>query len=67
MESFGIDELRYQKPEIAPVAAGSNELMTIKHRYKKPDEDTSKLIVHPLVDTNTLLSKHLIISGGQLL
>jgi len=31
--------------------------MTIKFRYKKPDEDVSKLIVHPLIDSNTILSK----------
>jgi len=31
--------------------------MTIKLRYKKPDEEVSKLIVHPLVDSNVALSK----------
>ena len=31
--------------------------MTIKFRYKKPDEEVSKLIVHPLVDSNIILSK----------
>jgi Ca-activated chloride channel family protein len=52
-----IDELRYQKSEIAPAASQSNELMTIKLRYKKPDEDVSRLIVHALADSNTTLSK----------
>ena len=52
-----IDELRYQKSEVAPTAVRSNELMTIKLRYKKPDEDVSRLIVHPLVDNNILLSR----------
>jgi Ca-activated chloride channel homolog len=31
--------------------------MTVKFRYKKPDEDVSKLIVHPLVDNQVALSK----------
>ena len=35
----------------------SKELMTIKLRYKRPDRDMSKLIIHPLLDSNTLLSK----------
>ena len=52
-----IDELRYQKTEIAPAATRTKELMTIKLRYKKPDEDVSKLIVHPLLDNNTTLAK----------
>jgi Ca-activated chloride channel family protein len=54
---FKIDDLKYQKNSIDPAAEKSKELMTIKFRYKKPDEDVSKLIVHPLVDSNTLLSK----------
>jgi Ca-activated chloride channel homolog len=30
-------------------------LMTVKFRYKKPNEDISRLIVHPLVDNNVEL------------
>lgn len=46
-----VDELKYQK------ATGANnnfsdELLTIKFRYKKPNEDVSKLIVHPVLDNN---------------
>lgn len=52
-----IDELRYQKSEVAPAVSRTNELMTIKFRYKKPEEDVSRLIVHPLVDNNTLLMR----------
>jgi len=37
--------------------AVSSELLTIKLRYKKPDGNTSKLIVHPLLDKNVELSK----------
>lgn len=52
-----IDELRYQKPKIEPGKSYTNELMTVKLRYKKPDEDVSKLIVHRLTDSNTALAK----------
>jgi len=52
-----IDDLKYQKTKIDPVAVNSKELMTIKLRYKKPDEDVSTLIVHPLVDSNITLAK----------
>ncbi len=52
-----IDELRYQKQKIEPGKSYTNELMTVKLRYKKPDEDVSKLIVHRLTDSNTALAK----------
>jgi Ca-activated chloride channel family protein len=52
-----IDELKYQTNKVEKVSSTTNELMTIKLRYKKPDEEVSKLIVHPLVDTNVALSK----------
>lgn len=55
-EFFKIDDLKYQKNSVDPKAAKSNELMTIKFRYKKPDGDISKLIVHPLIDANVRLS-----------
>lgn len=52
-EFFSIDDLKYQKAVIDPKATASKELMTIKFRYKKPDGDTSKLIVHTLSDRFT--------------
>ncbi len=54
---YKIDELKYQKTQVINGAATSKELLTIKLRYKKPDGDTSKLIVHPLLDNNVSLSK----------
>jgi Ca-activated chloride channel family protein len=54
-EFFKIDELKYQTTQINASAKQSDELMTIKFRYKKPDEDASRLIVHPLTDGNTPL------------
>lgn len=56
-EFLKIDELKYQTTKIDPAASKSKELMTVKFRYKKPDEDVSKLIVHPLVDNQVALSK----------
>jgi Ca-activated chloride channel family protein len=56
-EYYKIDALKYQTTKIDPAANRSKELMTIKLRYKKPDEDNSKLIVHPLVDTNLELAR----------
>ena len=56
-EFFKVDDLKYQHTTIDPKAKNSKELMTIKFRYKKPDEDVSKLIVHSLIDSNILLSK----------
>lgn len=54
-EFYKIDELKYQTTKVEPKATQSNELMTIKLRYKQPHGDASKLIVHPLIDTNKSL------------
>jgi Ca-activated chloride channel family protein len=56
-EFYKIDDLKYQTTKVEPSAANSKELMTIKLRYKKPDEEVSKLIVHPLQDSNIPLAK----------
>jgi Ca-activated chloride channel family protein len=52
-EFFKIDELKYQKTKIEKSATTSDELMTVKFRYKNPNEDVSKLIVHTLLDKET--------------
>lgn len=52
-----IDPLKYQKPTASPRASYSNELMTIKLRYKQPDGEVSKLITHTLNDGEVALSK----------
>ncbi len=52
-----IDNLKYQSHKVEKISSGTNELMTIKLRYKKPDEEVSKLIVHTLIDTNVALTK----------
>ncbi len=51
-EFFKIDDLKYQTSKIDPLAFKSKELMTVKFRYKKPDEDVSRLIVHSLLDAS---------------
>lgn len=43
-----IDPLKYQNTEIKPSALNSNELMTVKFRYKPPQQDNSLLIEHPV-------------------
>ncbi len=54
-----IDPLKYQtqrkKDEVQ--YGDSDEIMTIKFRYKKPDGNTSKLLVHAVVDKQVPLAK----------
>lgn len=51
----GGDQLKYQKVAVGSAAA-SNELMTVKLRYKQPNRDKSRLIVHPVKDGRVALS-----------
>lgn len=50
-----VDPLRYQSTGNIN-QKGSEELMTVKLRYKKPEEDKSQLIVHAIRDTHTSLA-----------
>jgi Ca-activated chloride channel homolog len=53
-----VDELRYQKPvKKADATTFTGELMNIKLRYKKPDEDASKLIQHPVMDSKLSINQ----------
>mgnify|MGYP003077716646 CR=1 FL=1 len=46
-----IDDLKYQKKEKVSVKpTGSNELLTVKLRYKAPDKDVSKKLELPFID-----------------
>ena len=46
-----VDDLKYQKREKKNVkVTGSNELLTVKLRYKLPDKDVSKKMELPFVD-----------------
>lgn len=49
-----VDDLKYQDNKTA-TGNYTDELLTIKFRYKEPKSDVSKLIVHPVIDMNTSL------------
>ena len=51
-----IDDLRYQQTSVKPQAYTSDEILTLKLRYKNPGEEQSKLIIHPLKDTRIPLA-----------
>jgi len=58
----GIDPLKYQRPAEPPparVTVASNELMTVKVRYKKPDGNTSSLVTVPVASRNTTTARNL--------
>jgi len=46
-----VDKLRYRKRPGLTREAGSLEMLNLKLRYKEPDEDTSKLIEQPVMDS----------------
>ena len=52
-----VDKLKYQKVNPVINSELSNEMMTVKVRYKKPNEDKSKLLVFPLMNDFKTLSK----------
>jgi Ca-activated chloride channel homolog len=43
-----VDPLKYQQPAATAPPADSNELLTVKLRYKQPDAETSKLLTFPV-------------------
>ncbi len=47
-----VDPLKYQLTPKTPKSNFKGEMMTVKIRYKKPDEDTSKLIVKTVKGTD---------------
>jgi Ca-activated chloride channel family protein len=51
-----VDLLKYQANDNKMVPGTSNEIMTIKLRYKKPDEEESKLISHPVIDEHVSIA-----------
>ena len=52
-----VDKLKYQTSTVVPEASKTDEIMTVKFRYKQPDGVKSKLIVHPVKDKTIELSK----------
>jgi Ca-activated chloride channel family protein len=53
-----VDSLKYQK-NIAPLSksAQTDEILTVKFRYKAPDGEVSKLIEHPVKDKQISIAK----------
>lgn len=49
---FKTDELKYQQLRPSALSPSSNEMLTVKFRYKDPNQETSKLIIRTLVDKN---------------
>ncbi|NPV02542.1 MAG: VWA domain-containing protein [Brevinematales bacterium] len=47
-------DLKYQNVTVKEDAKGSKEIGQIKFRYKKPNSDTSKLIVSPMYDKSIM-------------
>jgi Ca-activated chloride channel family protein len=54
---FKTDGLKYQTNKVTAAGNQSEEIMTVKFRYKKPDGETSKLIVKSLMDQKINLDK----------
>jgi len=52
-----VDPLRYQKNTYSDKKQHSNELLTVKFRYKKPKESKSKLIVKHLTNRSVSLNE----------
>jgi len=55
-ETSLVDPLKYQKNTIDPKAYQAREMMTVKLRYKKPDDNTSKLLETVVTDNRTPLA-----------
>jgi Ca-activated chloride channel family protein len=53
-----VDSLKYKTTAIDPLSrsAQTDEVLTVKFRYKTPDGDASKLIEHPVKDDHTVLA-----------
>ena len=55
--SASVDSLKYQTDRTPIAGATTAELMTVKLRYKRPDNDTSELVERPVVDRRVGLEK----------
>ncbi len=52
-----VDKLKYQKNKVVKSANQSDEMLTIKLRYKKPDGHKSQLFEKPILDNQIELKK----------
>lgn len=53
--TVSVDPLKYQAND-KKMSGNSNEMLTIKLRYKEPEGSISKLIVHPVMDDHKTLA-----------
>ena len=53
----GVDPLKYQKPREITIASGSDEMLTLKLRYKEPSGQTSKAMEFPVRDNAKLYNQ----------
>ena len=53
----GSYELKYQETKISPEALETDEMMTVKLRYKLPDGEQSLLITHPVASESIPLDE----------
>ncbi len=60
VESY-VDELKYQSVNVSDAAYRNGEMMTVKLRYKKPNENESRLLTHVVMSgpESTYLSDNL--------
>lgn len=57
---FGsVDPLKYQAPKrrVNEECRVTDEILTVKFRYKAPDGEVSKLIRHPVIDQSIPIAK----------
>ena len=52
-----VDELKYQTKKSDKPSASNSELLTVKFRYKNPDEETSKLLEYPVPNKSSSFEK----------
>jgi Ca-activated chloride channel family protein len=48
-----VDALKYQTATVHDAASASPELLTLKLRYKEPDDEMSRLLTQPVLDATT--------------
>lgn len=56
-EFFKTDPLKYQTTQVNPFASATKEWMTVKFRYKHPDQEVSQLIVNTLAEQEVSLER----------
>lgn len=53
----GVDDLKYQEKQVLTKNKDTDEILTLKLRYKLPGSDTSRLMVYPVKDRKTSIGE----------